>query len=91
MTAFSLAVLLILLLVLGTLLVNVPTVQEQAPALASTLWLIQSSGMILSFLLGLAAVITGRGRRWGAAAMVFSVLGNSYVWILLYSLIGTSR
>ncbi len=90
-TAFGLAVLLALLLVLGSLLVNVPAVQEQAPTLASTLWLIQSSGMILSFLLGLAAVITRRGRGWGATAMVLSVLGNSYVWILLYSSFGTAR
>ncbi len=91
LTAFSLAVLLVLLLVVGTLIVNIPTVTDQAPALASTLWLVQSSGMILSFLLGLAGVLTRRGRGWGAAAMVLSMLGSSYFWILLYSWVGAAR
>ena len=90
-TALGLAVLLVLLLAFGSLLANMPAVTGQAPGLVSTLWLVQSSGMILSFLLGLAAVLTGRGRAWGAAAMVLSVLGNAYVWILLYSSIGAAR
>jgi hypothetical protein len=85
LTAFGLAVALFLLLALGTLLLNIPAMAEQAAGMSSTLWLIQSSGMILSFLLGLAAVATGRGRGWGATAMVLSVVGNAYVWILLYS------
>ncbi|MFC0681732.1 hypothetical protein ACFFGH_28205 [Lysobacter korlensis] len=89
LTAFGLAVLLFLLLALGTLLLSIPSMAEQA-SISSTLWLVQSSGMILSFLLGLAAVITGRGRAWGAAAMVISVLGNSYVWMLVYSWMRTA-
>ena len=91
LTAFGLAVVLILLLAAGALLLNIPSLTEEASSISSTLWLVQSSGMILSFLLGLAAVITGRGRAWGATAMVLSVLGNSYVWILLYSWMGVGR
>ncbi len=85
LTAFGLAVVLFLLLALGALLPNVSAMAEQAASISSMLWLIQSSGMILSFLLGLAAVITGRGRGWGAGAMVVSVVGNAYIWILFYS------
>ncbi len=91
LTAFGLAVSLFILLAVGTMLVNLSSMGEPAASIASMLWLVQSSGMILSFLLGLAAVITGRGRAWGAAAMVISVVGNSYVWILLYSWTGIGR
>jgi hypothetical protein len=85
LTAFGLAVVLVLVLLLGMLLVNVPALNGRGPSIATTLWLIQSSGMILSFLLGLAAVRTDRGRGWGIAAMVLSVVGNSYLWLLLFS------
>jgi hypothetical protein len=85
LTAFSLAMTLVLVLLVGMLLVNHPALTGQGPPIASALWLIQSSGMILSFLLGLAAVVTGRGRSWGIGAMMISVLGNSYVWLLVAS------
>ena len=88
-TAFGLALLLLVVLPLGMLLVNLPVLDERGPAITSTLWLVQSSGMILAFLLGLAAVITGRGRGWGVGAMTLGLLGNSYVWLLVAPLLGS--
>lgn len=43
---------------------------------------------VLSFLLGLFAVIRGRGRGWGIAAMILSLLVNPLVLINLLSLFG---
>jgi hypothetical protein len=43
---------------------------------------------VLSFLLGLFAVIRGRGRGWGIAAMILSVLVNPLVLINLLALFG---
>jgi hypothetical protein len=88
-TAFGLAALLLLVLPFGMLLVNLPGLDGQGPAVATTLWLVQSSGMILAFLLGLAAVITGRGRGWGIGAMAIGLLGNSYVWLLASTWLGS--
>lgn len=76
---------LVLMLVLGMLLASLAQPSGHGPAIATTVWLIQSSGMILAFLLGLAAVITDRGGGWGIGAMALSVLGNSYVWLLIAS------
>jgi hypothetical protein len=45
---------------------------------------------IVSFLGGLAAVILRRGRRWGAAAMVLSVLANPLVLVWLFRALGNS-
>ena len=87
-TAFALAVALVLLLMVGMLLLNLPTLSGRGSSLAPTLWLVQSWGTILSFLLGLAAVLTGRGRGWGIGAMVISVLGNAYVWLLAAASLG---
>lgn len=88
--AFALAVGLVLLLIAGMLLLNLPAIAGRGSSLAPSLWLIQSFGTILSFLLGLAAVVTGRGRGWGIAAMLVSVLGNSYVWLLAAATIGAA-
>jgi hypothetical protein len=88
LTAFALAVALVLMLIAGMLLLNAPTLSGQGSPSATTLWLVQSSGTILSFLLGVAAVLTGRGRGWGIAAMAISVLGNSYVWLLAAATLG---
>ena len=85
LSAFGLALLLVLVLVVGMALANLPALSGQGSSIAPTIWLIQSTGMILSFLLGLAAVITGRGRGWGIAAILLSVVGNSYLWLLISS------
>jgi hypothetical protein len=85
LTAFGLAVALVLLLLAGMLLANLPTLSGQGISIVPVLWLVQSCGTILSFLLGCAAVITGRGRGWGIGAMVLSALGNAYVWLLISS------
>lgn len=87
LTAFGLAVALLLVLLLGMFLVNVPSLTGQGPAIASTLWLTQTCGMLLAFLLGLAAVLTRRGRGWGLGAMAISLFGNAYFWLLAATLI----
>ncbi|HAM26735.1 MAG TPA: hypothetical protein DCP11_08550 [Microbacteriaceae bacterium] len=45
---------------------------------------------VVSFLGGLAAVIRARGRRWGVAAMVLSVLANPLVLVWLFRALGNS-
>jgi hypothetical protein len=45
---------------------------------------------IAAFLLGLVAVILGRGRRLGVIAMIVAVLGNPLVQLWLLGLAGTS-
>src|SRR5215218_4176513 len=87
LTAFGLAVALVLMLIIGMQLARHPALEGTGAAIATTLWLAQSCGMILAFLLGVAAVRTGRGRRWGIAAMVLGVLGNAYVWLAVFRLL----
>lgn len=43
---------------------------------------------VTSFLLGLIAVITGRGRRWGGAGMIVSVAANPLVAIAVLGFLG---
>jgi hypothetical protein len=45
---------------------------------------------VVAFLGGLAAVILARGRRWGAAAMVLSVVANPLVLVWLFRAVGNS-
>ncbi len=40
---------------------------------------------VVSFFAGLAAVILKRGRRWGIAALVLSVVGNPLVLVWLFA------
>jgi hypothetical protein len=48
---------------------------------------IQTVGLLVSLVLGFAAVLTGRGRWWGLAAIFLSVLGSVYFTIGLSYLI----
>ncbi|TXN32368.1 hypothetical protein [Lacisediminihabitans profunda] len=45
---------------------------------------------IVSFLGGLVGVALRRGRRWGAAAMVVSVVANPLVLVWLFRALGNS-
>jgi hypothetical protein len=48
---------------------------------------IQTAGLLVSLVLGVAATLTGRGRWWGVAAILLSVLGSAYLTIGLSYLI----
>jgi hypothetical protein len=45
--------------------------------------LLQTAGMIGAFGAGLAALLTGRGRWWGLAAMLLAVLGDYLLQVVL--------
>lgn len=52
-------------------------------SLATVLAWFAIAGTAVSFVLAAAAVVLGRGRRWGAVAMVVSVLANPLVLRLI--------
>jgi hypothetical protein len=45
-------------------------------------------GTIASLLLGVAAVVLGRGRRWGAIAVVLSLVANPFVLTRVFAFFG---
>ena len=45
-------------------------------------------GTVASLLLGVAAVLLGRGRRWGALAIVLSFAANPFVLSRIFGLFG---
>ncbi len=86
--AFALAMALFVLLpLLGYVTVFMPP--DQGSAFYRALGLAQAAGMIVALLLGLAAVITDRGRPWGFGAMAVSIFGTQYLWTTIVE--ATSR
>ena len=49
-------------------------------------WLIVAL-FAISIALGLAAILTGNGRRWGIGAVIVSLLANPLVLVWLFSLL----
>ncbi|MEX1078190.1 MAG: hypothetical protein WED09_03675 [Homoserinimonas sp.] len=43
---------------------------------------------VVAFLVGLAAVVLNRGRRWGVAAMIAAVVANPFVLAQLLGVLG---
>ena len=53
-------------------------------------WLV-SALLAVSFVLGAIAALTRRGRRWGSAAVVVSVVSHPLLLVWLFRLIAESR
>ena len=46
-------------------------------------------GTAVTFVMGAAAIVTGRGRRWGVVAVVSSILVNPWIMTQLLTAVGT--
>ena len=46
-------------------------------------------GTTATFVMGAAAIITGRGRRWGAVAVILSLIVNPWIMTQLLTAVGT--
>lgn len=53
-------------------------------------WFIIGSSAV-AFVLGLVAILAGRGRRWGAVAVPVSLMGNPLILVGLFAVLGGTR
>jgi hypothetical protein len=44
--------------------------------------------MAVAFVLGVVAILSRRGRRWGIAAVLVSLIGNPLILVGLFAMLG---
>jgi hypothetical protein len=77
LTAFIVALVFAAVPYLSTLFfMAAPMASENAMGIAMLLLLLHLAGMVAALVMGIMATVTDRGRGWGIAAIVISVLLN---------------